>query len=159
MIVVADSGPLRYLLVIGHIDILPPLFDRVLIPAAVRQELTHPRAPALVRNWLENAPAWLEVHPALESGDPSIDALDVGEQQAISLALQVAAQYILMDDEQGRLAAMRKHFTVVGTVGILQRAANRGLLDFASALSRLTATNFRMSPAFRRAILDQIKDQ
>jgi predicted nucleic acid-binding protein len=108
---------------------------------------------------LENAPAWLEVHPALESGDPSIDALDVGEQQAISLALQVAAQYILMDDEQGRLAAMRKHFTVVGTVGILQRAANRGLLDFASALSRLTATNFRMSPAFRRAILDQIKDQ
>jgi predicted nucleic acid-binding protein len=55
MIVVADSGPLRYLLVIGHIDILPPLFDRVLIPAAVRQELTHPRAPALVRNWLENA--------------------------------------------------------------------------------------------------------
>ena len=101
MIVVADSGPLRYLLVIGHIDILPPLFDRVLIPAAVRQELTHPRAPALVRNWLENAPAWLEVHTALESGDPSIDALDVGEQQAISLALQVAAQYILMDDEQG----------------------------------------------------------
>jgi predicted nucleic acid-binding protein len=33
MIVVADSGPLRYLVVIGHIDILPSLFNQVLIPA------------------------------------------------------------------------------------------------------------------------------
>jgi len=159
MIVVADSGPLRYLLVIGHIDILPPLFDRVLIPAAVQQELTHRRTPGLVRSWMENAPAWLEVHPQIESADSPADGLDVGEQQAISLALRVAAQYILMDDEEGRHAATRHRFTVVGTVGILQRAANRGLLDFASAFSKLTGTNFRMSPAFRRAILDQIKDQ
>jgi predicted nucleic acid-binding protein len=159
MIVVADSGPLRYLLMIGHIDILPPLFDRVLIPVAVQHELTHHRTSALVRNWMENAPAWLEVHPPFESADLSTDGLDVGEQQAISLALHVAAQYILIDDEEGRLAATRRHFTVVGTVGILQRAANRGLLDFASAFSKLTATNFRISPAFRRAILDQIKNQ
>lgn len=159
MIVVADSGPLRYLLVIGHIEVLPPLFDRILIPAAVRQELTHRRAPALVRDWMENPPSWLEVHPPVESVDPATGFLDIGEQQAILLALQVAAQYILMDDEEGRLVATRQHFTVVGTVGILQRAANRGLLDFASAFSKLTATNFRMSPAFRRAIRDQIRDQ
>ena len=46
MIVVGDSGPLRYLVIIGHIGIPPSLFDRVLIPAAVHGELTHQQTPA-----------------------------------------------------------------------------------------------------------------
>jgi len=155
MIVVADSGPLRYLLVIGHVDVLPQLFDRVLVPAAVQQELTHLRAPAAVRSWMEDPPQWLDVRAPASHDDPSIALLDIGEEQAISLALQIGAEYILMDDEEGRIAATRHHFTVIGTIGILQRAANRGLLDFDNAFAQLAATNFRMSPALRRSILNR----
>lgn len=90
---------------------------------------------------------------------PETADLDDGERQAISLALQVGAEYILMDDDQGRRAAIHLHRMVIGTVGILERAAAHGLLDFKLAFAKLSATNFRMSPGFRRAILERIKEQ
>jgi predicted nucleic acid-binding protein len=155
MIVVADAGPLRYLIVIGHIGVLPSLFTRVLIPAAVQAELTHQQTPAAVRSWMTKAPAWLEVHESFQSTNPETALLDDGERQAISLALRVEADYILMDDEAGRRVASRLHCTVIGTIGILERAADQGLLDFTVAFAKLNATNFRMSPAFRRAILER----
>ena len=142
MIVVADSGPLRYLLVIGHIDTLPRMFERVLIPAAVREELTHRRTPAAVRSWMESPPSWLEVRPPLAMIDDSVQALDEG-----------------VDDEAGRALATRLGLEVVGTIGILQRAANRGLLDLRIAISALLATNFRISPTLRRTIVEQLERQ
>jgi predicted nucleic acid-binding protein len=48
-LVVADTGPLNYLVLIDAIDVLPSLFDRTFIPAAVYRELTHPEAPAEVQ--------------------------------------------------------------------------------------------------------------
>ena len=62
-VVVADTGPLRYLLAIGHIDILPQLFETISIPTTVHDELRHPSAPAPVRHWATTPPPWLEVLP------------------------------------------------------------------------------------------------
>ena len=56
MIVVADATPLRYLVVIGETDILPALYDRILIPPAVLRELTQPRTPRGSRNGLPGFP-------------------------------------------------------------------------------------------------------
>ncbi len=55
-LVVADTGPLNYLVLIGAIDLLPKLFETVLVPQAVCDELRHPVAPALVRIWAEHPP-------------------------------------------------------------------------------------------------------
>ena len=60
--VVADTGPLNYLVLIGAIEIIPRICETVLIPAAVRDELSHSRAPQLVRDWIAHPPAWLGVH-------------------------------------------------------------------------------------------------
>lgn len=60
-LVIADTGPVNYLIQIGHIDLLPLLFDRIAIPNAVETELSHALAPASVRLWITNAPAWLEI--------------------------------------------------------------------------------------------------
>jgi predicted nucleic acid-binding protein len=49
LLVVADTGPIRYLAKIGHIGLLPRLLERILIPPLVCDELRHPSAPALVR--------------------------------------------------------------------------------------------------------------
>jgi len=49
MIVVSDTTPLRYLAVLGHLELLPRLFDRVHCPSAVIQECRHPRAPTALR--------------------------------------------------------------------------------------------------------------
>ena len=61
MVIVADTSPINYLVLIDHIGILPRLYTRVLIPPAVFDELTHPAAPSPVREWTERHPIWLEV--------------------------------------------------------------------------------------------------
>ena len=61
MIVVADTSPLRYRILIEHVDVLPALYGRVIVPPAVMTELTHERTPASVRAWLNSKPEWLHV--------------------------------------------------------------------------------------------------
>jgi predicted nucleic acid-binding protein len=145
MLVVADTGPLRYLVVIQAIEILPLLYERVVIPQAVLTELQHPRSPQEVRAWLAVPPAWVEI------GQPrqrtQLARLGPGEQDAIRLAEELRADLVLMDDEDGRIEAERRALTVVGTLGVLERAAERGLLDLPSALTRLRATNFFVDDA------------
>jgi predicted nucleic acid-binding protein len=57
-IVVADTGPINYLILIGHIDVLPILFERVILPSAVRDELMESKAPTAVRDWIAAPPYW-----------------------------------------------------------------------------------------------------
>jgi len=85
MIVVADSGPIHYLVLIGDVDVLLPLFDRVLIPQAVQSELTHRRTPAVVAKWIANLPAWAEIRSIPHSSDERMAKLGPGEHEAILL--------------------------------------------------------------------------
>jgi len=60
-LIIADTGPVNYLLLTGYIDILPGMFEKVILPAAVRDELFDPDSPELVRTWIATPPHWLEV--------------------------------------------------------------------------------------------------
>ncbi len=144
--VVSDTGPLQYLLLIDCITVLPQLFERVMIPMAVRNEMLASRTPEVLRQWILNAPDWLDIkqNPA---PDPnlSLARLDEGERSVVQLALSVKASLVLMDDRAGVFAAEQKGLLVTGTLGILDLAANYGLLDIEASIQRLTATNFRYS--------------
>ncbi len=143
MLVVADSSPLNLLVRIGHSDILPALFERVAIPTEVARELSRPRAPQAVRDLISRPPAWLSVH---EPGEvESIDRLDPGERAAISLARELGADFLLIDERAGRRAAAERRLRVIGTIGILERAAEQGLLDLAEAFGRVRLTDFRVT--------------
>ncbi len=61
-LVIADIVLINYLVLIGHIDLLPRLFDRVALPRAVQSELSKSRAPLPVRSWIAVPPLWLEIH-------------------------------------------------------------------------------------------------
>ena len=63
MIVVADTGPLHYLVLIGAVDVLAPLYTRVLVPQTVFEELQDSGAPSAVQAWIAQPPKWLEVRP------------------------------------------------------------------------------------------------
>ena len=54
-LVVADAGPLHYLVLTGDIELLPKLFERVLVPQVVRDELANAEAPQAVRDWIARA--------------------------------------------------------------------------------------------------------
>ena len=152
---VADTGPLHYLVLVGEIGIMVDMIDLVLIPPEVRDELDHPRTPIVVRAWIAAPPSWLRVEPAsLGVGDPGLARLDPGERAAIALAASVGADTILVDDRAGVVAARARGLQAIGTLGLLQRAAQRGLLDLPGALERLVATNFRIRRELLNALLE-----
>src|SRR5436305_7813178 len=104
-IVVADTGPLHYLVLIDCSETLGMLFDHVLIPFAVRDELLHARAPQKVKDWLMAAQPWLEILPVAQPRP--VHGLHKGETEALQLALERRADAVLMDDMDGRAAARR----------------------------------------------------
>ncbi len=74
MLVIADTGPVNYLLLIGHIDILPTLFGTVILPSAVRDEFADVGTPRPVHDWIADPPSWIDVHPPV-TGCPSSESL------------------------------------------------------------------------------------
>src|ERR1700685_305736 len=111
-LVVADTRPIRYLVRIGQIDLLPHSFEKIFLPSVVADELLHASAPPAVQAWMELPPAWGEVLPAPETDDPMIKALDPGEGAPIALGLPLHADLILIDDRKGAAAALNKGFEV-----------------------------------------------
>ena len=87
-LVIADTGPVNYLILIGHIDLLPALFEKVILPSTVQIELASRKTPPAVRQWIAGPPAWLEVHnaPLSESDDASLKRIDAGERAAIQIS-------------------------------------------------------------------------
>src|SRR5215831_12654676 len=102
MIVIADTTPLNYLVLIQAVDLLPRLFGEVLIPSAVFAELKDAETPAPVRTWLGNMPSWLQVQSLQSSPDPQLDYLDDGEREAIALAEELNADQLLLDESDAR---------------------------------------------------------
>jgi predicted nucleic acid-binding protein len=158
MIVIADTGPLNYLVLIGEVDVLPSLFTRVLVPEAVVNELRAAGAPAAVRTWVAQPPAWLEARPD-PPPDPTLAFLDPGESAALTLAQLLNADELLIDDRAGRAEAARRHLRVTGTLGVLADAHLAGLVDFDQAITRLHSTNFRLDPDVERLVRRRISAQ
>ena len=63
MIVVADSGPLHYLILLEHIELLRRFYGQVLVPEPVASELAAAGAQAVVREWITKPPTWVDVRP------------------------------------------------------------------------------------------------
>jgi predicted nucleic acid-binding protein len=132
MIVVVDAGPVIHLSWIGSLDLLPRLFDRVLIPPAVRDEVMAAPADSL---------GLREIIHALEEGkltvrttesqptQPDASTLGRGELQALVLASEAKADLFLSDDAAARKAASDQGLTVMGTLGVLIESRQRGLID------------------------------
>lgn len=78
MIVIADTSPINYLVLIDAVDILQPLYMRVIVPQAVVDELSQPGTPAPVLAWIQQPPSWLEVRPD-PPPDPTLGFLDQRE--------------------------------------------------------------------------------
>ena len=143
MIVVADTGPVAYLVLIGQIDLAHALYGTLFIPPAVCRELLHPETPAAVRQWAANLPAWAEERPPQDTS--RFTELGLGEREAISLALELKADWVLMDETKGRAMAIQNGIAVKGTLGLLEEADARQLVDFPQAIAKLQASNIYLS--------------
>src|SRR5258708_39614869 len=115
-LVVADTSPIFYLLSIGHIDLLPRLFGKVIVPDAVHKELCHPAAPPVVRDWVAGLPAWAAGTQVDAIEDAALQPLGAGERAAITLALPLHPDLILIDERTRTAVSLRKGFELSVTL-------------------------------------------
>ena len=140
--VVSDSTCLIGLERVGRLDILPTLFDSVMIPPEVEREFGGKFAWLKVEN-LTN----IRLVAALQM------VVDAGEAEAIALASEKKC-LLITDDKQARSAAKRLGVTVIGTVGVLIRAKqNKIITGIKPILDAFDANDFRISRALREEAL------
>lgn len=159
MIVVADTSPLNYLILVEQPAVLRRLYGRIVVPRGVVAELLAAGSPDLVRGWAAEPPEWLEIHDVVVPENSGLGAIDQGEAEAITLAIQLGAQALLLiDDQDGRLVARQRGLAVIGTLGIIVEAAEAGFIDLTATLLRLQTTNFRVSDALVAQILERSRN-
>ena len=150
-VVVSDTTPLHYLILVQRESILEKLYEKVVIPPAVLLELSHLSAPVQISKWATNLPAWIAVETPRSIPGP-YDELDFGERQALALAKEMRADFILLDDKVARRVALREKMQVKGTLGIVADAARKKLLDFAETVEQLQHTNMHLD----QKIVDEV---
>lgn len=158
MIVVADTSPLNYLIQIDADGLLHSLYERVLVPPAVMQELDHASSPASVRHWLLSMPSWIDIRRTNEPPDSTLSSLDPGEREAIQLAQEAGSDLLLIDERKGRLEAQRRNLSTTGTLGVLASAGELGLVDPETVFAQLLSqTSFRSTPQLCDSFLDAVR--
>jgi predicted nucleic acid-binding protein len=154
VIVVSDTSPLNYLEFINAVDVLPKLFGEIHVPTQVMDELKRSRAPAPVKQWANSPSKWLRVSTPSTTITTSV-RLDPGETQAIALATELGADTVLIDDRKGRRVAEEHGFDAVGTLTVLEFAAERKLLDLKQAFDALQSTTFYITETYINAALQR----
>ncbi len=98
-----------------------------------------------MRAWIKARPDWIDVRQPRLTASGTVAELDDGERDAILLAIELEADLLLLDDRKARVEATRRHLMATGTLGVLEAASLRGLVDLPKAISRLQTTNFRVA--------------
>jgi predicted nucleic acid-binding protein len=158
MIVVADTSPLNYLIRLGRPEVLQAIFGRVLVPRAVLVEMQHPDAPPEVSAFASAPPAWLEPVQVQRLDESLAAELGAGEREAISLAVEVNADILLIDERAGRREAEARHIAVAGTLAVLLQASLRGYFDLPEAMKRVREFGFRVSRPIEELMLARYEE-
>lgn len=156
-IIVCDSGPLISLARVQHLHLLWETFGTIHIPQGVHQEVV---GQSLGRPGMElQGQPWVIVHPDPNAIPLEISALGRGEATAIVLALQLQAELLLIDDRQARFVAQRLGVSCGGTLNLLQRAKQKGVIPkVRDILDALILADFRISKVTRQAFLQSLNE-
>jgi len=157
--VLCNTSPFLYRHQLGRLDLLPALYARVTIPEAVALELHEggrlghavPKVEAFTWIAVENVEQAAILRLATD--------LDAGEREVLALAIAHSGCLALLDDGQARRYAKMLGLMFTGTLGVLIRAKQRGLLDqVRPCLDQLQALGFRVAPALRESVLRLVQE-
>ena len=163
MIIISDTSIITNLAAIQYLYLLPQLYNQVIIPEAVYRELIDidPPVPGSVE--VQSA-TWIEIRQvvnrnAVERLQQEV-RLDLGESEAIALALELNADLLLIDERRGRAEANRLGLRITGILGILIEAKHQNLiLAVKPLMDALIATSeFRISLALYNQILGMVNE-
>ncbi|MEM6842009.1 MAG: DUF3368 domain-containing protein [Bacteroidota bacterium] len=161
MVVVSDTSVISGLLILDQLSILEELFDEVTIPKAVHHELMDLDRFGYDISKLETA--WIKVR-AVEVDEVlsrQLEKLDIGEIEAITLAKELEAGWLLIDEKKGRRYAEALGIQIIGLLGILVKAKQKGVIIAVKPLiEKLSNTaEFRMSQSLIDLILTTVNEK
>lgn len=152
--VICNTSPLQYLHQIGHLELLPRLVARVVVPTAVAEELAEGRRRGLDLPTPENLP-WVDLRdPVVKKLTRLVPDLGHGETSVLLMALESTDAVVILDDALARRYAEVLGLRLTGTLGVLLDAKRRGLVAAVKPLiDDLQQLGFRLSDRTRKAIL------
>jgi len=157
VIVVSDSSPLIALSSVDRLDLMQLLFDTVIIPVTVRDEVMGAGAKIAAE-----LPSFIRVEPVAAELPVRFLKLNLhaGESEAIALALERGIQGIILDDKQAREIADELGLKVIGTLGLLILAKQKGLLSAVHPIMAqiIERVNFRIAPSVLNRALSLIDE-
>jgi predicted nucleic acid-binding protein len=162
VIVVSDASPLISLAVTGHLELLKHLYQQVLIPDAVYQELTGSdaalpgAAEVQTLEWIIAQPVQNEMVVRALQGE-----LDHGEAAAIALAVERQADMVLIDERRARAVATRLGLNVVGVLGVLVEAKHKALIPHLKPIldDLITRAGFWVSAQLYERVLQAVGER
>lgn len=133
MIVVSDTSPITNLAAIGQLDLLQRLYIRIIIPGAVYDEMVNVGKPVPGATEVRTLP-WIQTQAVVDQQrvstiQESEENIDLGEAEAIALALELKADLLLMDERRGRIVATSYGLQVTGLLGVLVQAKQNNLIE------------------------------
>lgn len=150
--IVSNTTPLIALTGVGLLDLLPALYEKIMIPEAVFHEYQvgrqrHPNIPDLA------VQPWIVVRQATRN--PAVPTtLDAGEAETISLAIDLNARVVFLDERRGRHVAQQLGLTVAGSLTVLLEAKSQELIpEVAPIVDQMIGQGRRISSALRRRVL------
>ncbi|MBD2414905.1 hypothetical protein FACHB389_33820 [Nostoc calcicola FACHB-389] len=158
-VIVADSSPLISLSIITQLQLLPQLYQRILIPPAVWDEVTV-QGVGLPGSQAVSQLTWLEIQaPEILVLEPLSILVDRGEAEAIALAQSTPDSTVLLDDAQARRVAERLGIRRIGTLGILRKAKNAGLIvEIRPYIEQLRSNGIYIRPSLIDAVLRDVRE-
>jgi len=155
--IIADSSPLISLAIIEQLELLPQLYQRVLLPPAVWDEVTV-RGAGLPGAQAVSQAQWLEIQAPLPTIiEPIYILVDRGEAEAIALAQSIPNSIVLLDDIQARRLVEHLRIPRIGTLGILRRAKNAGLItELKVDIEQLLANGIYIQSSLVEAVLRDV---
>ena len=151
---ICDTSPLQYLHQIKHLDVLPSLATRVLVPPAVVDELQEGMRLGLDLPDV-NTLDWVEVlRPTGASALPLVTDLGPGESEALALALEYREAVVVRDDRVARNVARTLGLRMTGTLSLLLDAKRAGRIEKVTPLlNELESLGFRLADHTRAAVM------
>ena len=159
---VLNAGPIISLSKIKLFAVLKNVFDEILVPEAVSQEVLSKGQGKAGSQELEQAiqEGWIKTKKAQDH--LAVRALQRflgrGESEAIIVALEEQADFVVIDEGKARREAVRMGADVIGTLGVLKRAQELDLVkeDLKTVLRKLKRAGFRVSRAVEQDFLGKV---
>jgi len=151
--VVSNTTPIISLLKINRLELLKELYGQIYIPHAVFEEIEAGKFKSFYRNL--SALSWIQIMYVKSKHAPNFfPVLDAGEAEAILLASEMNTDLIIIDERLGRLYAKYVNLKTTGTLGILLKAKEKGLIgSIKPMIEKLQENDFYMSKSLVRQIL------